>query len=538
MLRSALALPLAVACAATPPPAPKLFLADARSIALFPGPDRDTWLVSRNVSDLQVAHREGTGWSVPAPLPFCGPHRYGDPWFSPDGAWLYFWSNRHPDPAHTAPDSTTHLWRARRAAEGWGPAEHLPVTVQGQPGGLVFPSLAPDGDLYFTSQRGSLGRRDLFRARKTGEGFAAPENLGPPVNSAADEFDAALDPTGQCLVFTRADATGCDLFLSRREGGGWGAPRKLGPEVNGSHGAYCPSFSPDGKTFFFTTPGGSGWAPGIYQVGAEVLAFRAPAAPAVPVAPGRISVPGAFGITFSPDGNTVCFASARAQINLARRRARVEEQLDLPFTQAYHNLSPALSPDGATAIFASNRPGPGARSDASAHHAAFWMTRREAGTWGPPRYLDNLVDPSRDLFIDSPSLAADGTLYFTAVSVPGSNRSHLFCAVPDGDGYRARPLGPELDRPDSDQSDVAVSPAGDLLVFSSDRPGGAGGLDLYQSRRRPDGTWEPAQPLHALNTPGPDANPRITPDGKTLLFFSIRDGKPGIYEVPLQACGR
>ncbi|MCS7169106.1 MAG: hypothetical protein NZ949_00625 [Candidatus Kapabacteria bacterium] len=66
----------------------------------------------------------------------------------------------------------------------------------------------------------------------------------------------------------------------------------------------------------------------------------------------------------------------------------------------------------------------------------------------------------------------------------------------------------------------AVSPDGQWLVFASDRPGGWGGLDLYASRRSPDGEWEAPENLGPqLNTAADEAMPWFLPDGR-LLFAS------------------
>ncbi|MFX8945995.1 hypothetical protein ABTN08_20450, partial [Acinetobacter baumannii] len=42
------------------------------------------------------------------------------------------------------------------------------------------------------------------------------------------------------------------------------------------------------------------------------------------------------------------------------------------------------------------------------------------------------------------------------------------------------------------ESSPAISPDKQTLYFSSNRPGGYGGRDLYVSYRKPNGTWSPA----------------------------------------------
>lgn len=76
-------------------------------------------------------------------------------------------------------------------------------------------------------------------------------------------------------------------------------------------------------------------------------------------------------------------------------------------------------------------------------------------------------------------------------------------------------------------SHPCVAADGSVLYFSSDRPGGYGGRDIWYSRRRRDGTWE--KPINAgepINTSFDEISPWVTPDNQTLLFSS--NGHPGL----------
>ena len=96
----------------------------------------------------------------------------------------------------------------------------------------------------------------------------------------------------------------------------------------------------------------------------------------------------------------------------------------------------------------------------------------------------------------------------------------------DWDAIRALPFnGPEF----SNQHPT-VTPDGKRIFFSSNRPGGFGGYDLYFSDYR-DGRWEPAINLGAeINSEGNEAFPYIHPDG-TLYFASNGHGGRGGFDV-------
>ncbi len=67
-------------------------------------------------------------------------------------------------------------------------------------------------------------------------------------------------------------------------------------------------------------------------------------------------------------------------------------------------------------------------------------------------------------------------------------------------------------------SHPAFSPDGSILYFSSDRPGGKGGADIYYSRRNNDGSWSVPVNLADINTPGNEVSPHSGSDG--LFYFS------------------
>jgi outer membrane protein OmpA-like peptidoglycan-associated protein len=77
------------------------------------------------------------------------------------------------------------------------------------------------------------------------------------------------------------------------------------------------------------------------------------------------------------------------------------------------------------------------------------------------------------------------------------------------------------------ESQPCISADGSTLYFSSDRPGGFGGKDIWLSKRLADGSWD--RPINAgphVNTAFDEVTPWIAPDGKTLLFSS--NGRPGL----------
>jgi Tol biopolymer transport system component len=192
-------------------------------------------------------------WSAPEVAPFSGQYADADPFITPDGAHFYFISTRPIDAGSEAKD--LDIWVMDRAGRSWGPPRRLPEPVNSS-GAEWFPTLAANGTIYFGSDRpGGLGRNDLYRARLVDGRYTAAENLGPPVNSAFNEFEPLVAPDERFIIFMgggrAGGAGGSDLWLTYNDNGQWTAPAALGAGVNSPGSEYSPAFSPDRTRFFW-----------------------------------------------------------------------------------------------------------------------------------------------------------------------------------------------------------------------------------------------------------------------------------------------
>jgi len=125
--------------------------------------------------------------------------------------------------------------------------------------------------------RGGYGSHDIYVAKRLtlSDPWADAVNLGPIVNSPYSETCPTLSPDGLLLLFSDHPATGAprpggyggsDIWMSRRASLScpWQSPVNLGPRVNSSADDLGPRFSPDGRTFSFWS--NRGGANGIWQV--------------------------------------------------------------------------------------------------------------------------------------------------------------------------------------------------------------------------------------------------------------------------------
>lgn len=82
------------------------------------------------------------------------------------------------------------------------------------------------------------------------------------------------------------------------------------------------------------------------------------------------------------------------------------------------------------------------------------------------------------------------------------------------------------------ESACSISRDGNTLIFSSDRPGGFGGLDIWMRKKIPTGEWgEPLNLGSEINTPFDEDFPTLSGDNRTLYFCS--EGHPGMGKFDL-----
>ena len=123
-------------------------------------------------------------------------------------------------------------------------------------------------------------------------------------------------------------------------------------------------------------------------------------------------------------------------------------------------------------------------------------------------------------YIDQTVISSDGARMVYVSDVDGNN-SNLFLRLWDGNNWgEPRPMRALNSK--FHETSPSLSGDGNLLVFTSDRPGGQGGQDIWISKW--DGV-EYAWPLPLttrVNTPFDEVDPAITPDGITVFFASNR----------------
>lgn len=127
-------------------------------------------------------------WSEPKELSFNSTaYSVGHPSLSPDGKTLYFSSNM------SGGYGGSDIYKSTFDGTNWGEPINLGKTIN-TPGNEVFPSIAKNGKLYFSSEgHQTLGGLDIFSSENRGGVWSAPVNLAYPMNSSQDDFAIAIN---------------------------------------------------------------------------------------------------------------------------------------------------------------------------------------------------------------------------------------------------------------------------------------------------------------------------------------------------------
>jgi Tol biopolymer transport system component len=245
--------------------------------------------------------------------------------------------------------------------------------------------------------------------------------------------------------------------------------------------------------------------------------------------------------TFSADGNTMYF-------NCVDRRERSgsdicvstsvrgewsePEIVTAVSTEGYREVEPLLSPDGRQLYIQSNRPGGMGSAD-------IWVSDLVDDEWTEPR---NLGAP-----INSPY--ADHCLYFAGPSWefaywtstrPGGYGGNDIWTSRRVDGVWQEPvnLGPSVNTAATEHHSLP-SPDGRSLYVTAVRADGHGGEDIYVTTRDGNGVWGPLVNLGPMvNSDRDDRCPALSPDLSVFYFDSERAGGYGskdLWSIPYVA---
>ena len=220
---------------------------------------------------------------------------------------------------------------------------------------------------------------------------------------------------------------------------------------------------------------------------------------------------------------------ARAQEMLRQQLPVVVMPLPPPINTKYNEIGPVLTHDRQQLFFTTQRPD------------------NVGGTDGEGVYYEDVyaatLNPKNKLYVDPKPLegSLNTTKHDACISIaPDGRKMLVFQQRGNGDIYTSRlrdslwrgTVAIEGINSRHRETSATLSPDGTMMVFTSDRPGGQGGMDLWLAIKNEKGEWGNIENLGpGINTPYDEEAPFWHASNKTLYFSSKGHNSIGGFDI-------
>lgn len=190
---------------------------------------------------------------------------------------------------------------------------------------------------------------------------------------------------------------------------------------------------------------------------------------------------------------------------------------------------PWITADGNTIYFKSDR----TATTSPRNNNDLFITEKVNGEWTTPTLVGFPINT--DVGDEHcPAILQDGkTLCFASKREGGYGGSDIYCSVKDANGDWMTPVnqGPNINTA-AEEFHFTQDKDG-MVYFSSARPGGFGGMDIWGAMQNGINAWDEAYNLGPqVNTAAADMCPALPPGTDTISWFSTRgDNSLGSIDI-------
>ena len=207
------------------------------------------------------------------------------------------------------------------------------------------------------------------------------------------------------------------------------------------------------------------------------------------------------------------------------------ENLGPNVNTSYSEYVPVITIDEKTMYFTSRRMHDNNRLDPTGQpFEDIYVTEKTNEGWSKAKLLPGEVNT--ELHDACVGLSSNGDIMF--IFKTSENYYGNLYQSDRKNGLWSKPvkMGHNINSENSNETSASISMDGNTIYFSSDRPGGYGGFDIYRVVKLPNGLWSEAKNLGpVINTEYNEEAPFIHPDGYTLYFSSEGHENMGGYDI-------
>ncbi|WP_075602315.1 tetratricopeptide repeat protein [Saccharicrinis aurantiacus] len=195
----------------------------------------------------------------------------------------------------------------------------------------------------------------------------------------------------------------------------------------------------------------------------------------------------------------------------------------------YDDHTPVVSADESELFFTSKRKSsysqkiPNGQFSEKIYHSKYIN-----GEWKESEIITSILDENSHESVLS--ISPDGSeMYLLRSNIDGSL---IYVSNYDGETWSEPYKLPKGINSRFNETHASISADKSILLFTSDRPGGYGGLDIYYVRKIPNGEWGvPVNLGPKINTEFDEETPMLHPGGRTLYFSSEGHNSMGGFDI-------
>ncbi len=222
-----------------------------------------------------------------------------------------------------------------------------------------------------------------------------------------------------------------------------------------------------------------------------------------------------------------------AKVFISHPRRSIIKNMGQEINSPHSDYVPVILPDESAIYFTSRRPGSSnnKKDETGQYYEDVYVSYRQSNQYNRAQNLGAPINSeTNDACV---AVSPDGQRMIIYRTSPDLLSGDLYITKLGADKKWSAPekMGPEINS-EFVETSACFSNDTSEIYFSSNRPGGLGGKDIYRVKKAPNGHW--AMPYNlgpSVNSERDDDAPFLHPDGVTLYYSSQGHHTIGGYDV-------